>query len=108
MSWEHDIAKQIKKRDNPALPVYLEGMVASAEPLVISVFGGQVMLREGQLRRVDPLMLWSPWETCPRGVKGDGTCGACGSGKCIEPRPLEVGQKVALVGQQTYFILLIW
>ena len=41
----------------------------------------------------------------PRGVKGDGTCGACGSGKCIEPRPLEVGQKVALVGQQTYFIL---
>jgi len=65
MSWEHAIAKEFKKRDNPETdtpwfmglclsPVMVTdpetGDVSYVGPLIISCYDGQVMLREDRLK----------------------------------------------------------
>lgn len=114
MSWEHRMAKQLKQRDNPTLPTFFTGKVVSASPLTVSAFDGQVMLKAPQLRRLDPWLQCTAYKSCsPKGGANchyDGgkvlsNCAGCGQGKCLELRPLEVGQEVALAGNQVYYIL---
>jgi hypothetical protein len=63
MSWEHQIAKQFKERDNPVNCVWFRGTVQSPVrtvndkgeesfhgPLSVSAFDGQVILGDQQLR----------------------------------------------------------
>lgn len=62
MSWEHDLAREFKHRDNKTSPSWFRGEVISPirtvedgvvvyeGPLIISCFGGQVMLRENNLQ----------------------------------------------------------
>lgn len=102
MAWEHRLAKQFKFRDNPRREPYLIGTVVSASPLKISIYGGEAFLEEARLRRADPYLRCGAKEACSPAKTG---CTGCGDGCCLEPRPLEVGQRVALVGEQTYLIL---
>lgn len=66
MSWEHQIAKQFKQRDNPSTYAWFAGEVQSPirtvddkgnesfrGPLIVSAFGGEVILRADQLRVLD-------------------------------------------------------
>lgn len=87
MSWEHILARQLKDRDNPTVPRYLEGEVVSATPLKIAIYDGSALLEGEALRRVDPLV-WAGQEGSPFPLK-----------------PLEVGQKVLLLGEQSFVIL---
>lgn len=114
MAWQERMARELKQRNNPTLPVFFTGKVVSASPLTISAFGGNVMLSGGQLRRVDPWMQCTAYESCSptggatcdhSGRKALADCAGCAQGKCLVPRPLQVGQEVALAGSQTYFIL---
>lgn len=63
MSWEHQIAKQFKERDNPTTYAWFAGKVQSpirtvnnkgevsySGPLIVSAFDGQIILRAEQLR----------------------------------------------------------
>lgn len=63
MAWEHQIAQQFKERDNPDTYAWFSGRVQSpvrtvndkgevkfSGPLIVSAFGGEVILREEQLR----------------------------------------------------------
>lgn len=63
MSWEHQIAKQFKERDNHTTYAWFAGKVQSpirttndkgeeifSGPLIVSTFDGQVILRAEQLR----------------------------------------------------------
>ena len=62
MSWEHDLAREFKGRDNKDFASWYRGEVISPVrgwdedhweyegPLIISCFGGQVMLRENNLQ----------------------------------------------------------
>lgn len=62
MSWEHDLAREFRGRDNKSSPAWFRGEVISPirwwdedhweyeGPLIISCFGGQVMLKSGQLQ----------------------------------------------------------
>lgn len=114
MSWEHKFARELKDRDNPTLPTFFTGKVVAVSPLTVSAFDGQVMLQPPQLLRVDPWLQCTAYKNCsPKGgatCDYDGgkvlaNCTGCAQGKCLELRPLEVGQKVALVGDQVYYIL---
>ena len=66
MSWEHQIAKQFKDRDNPTTYAWFAGKVQSpirtvnnkgevsySGPLIVSAFDGQIILRAEQLRTLD-------------------------------------------------------
>lgn len=66
MSWEHQIAKQFKERDNPTTYAWFAGKVQSpirtvnnkgevsySGPLIVSAFDGQIILRAEQLRPLD-------------------------------------------------------
>lgn len=63
MSWEHQIAKQFKDRDNPTTYAWFAGKVQSpirtvnnkgevsySGPLIVTAFDGQIILRAEQLR----------------------------------------------------------
>lgn len=62
MSWEHDLAREFRGRDNKDFASWYRGEVTSPirhvddgrtwyeGPLIISCFGGQVMLRENNLQ----------------------------------------------------------
>lgn len=62
MSWEHDLAREFKGRDNKdqaawyrgevisPIRIVEDGVVTYEGPLIISCFGGQVMLKEPQLQ----------------------------------------------------------
>lgn len=63
MSWEHQIAKQFKERDNPTTYAWFAGKVQSpvrtvnnkgeasySGPLIVTAFDGQIILRAEQLR----------------------------------------------------------
>lgn len=62
MSWEHDLAREFRGRDNKDFASWYRGEVISPirhvddgrtwyeGPLIISCFGGQVMLRENNLQ----------------------------------------------------------
>ena len=43
MSWDYDVAKEIKRSAQTAAPVILEGAVVSTMPLTVSLCGGEVM-----------------------------------------------------------------
>lgn len=66
MSWEHQIAKQFKDRDNPTTYAWFAGTVQSPirsvndkgevsfhGPLIVTAFDGQIILRDRQLRTLD-------------------------------------------------------
>lgn len=66
MSWEHQIAKQFKERDNPTTYAWFAGTVQSPirsvndkgeasfhGPLIVTAFDGQIILRDRQLRTLD-------------------------------------------------------
>lgn len=66
MSWEHQIAKQFKDRDNPTTYAWFAGKVQSpirtvnskgevsySGPLIVTAFDGQIILRAEQLRTLD-------------------------------------------------------
>ena len=114
MAWEHKMAREIKSRDNPKLPTIFSGIVVNVSPLTVSAFDGAAMLQYPQLQRVDPWMQCTAYKGCtPKdgatchydGGKAMGNCAGCNQGKCLELRPLQVGQKVLLAGGQTYYIL---
>lgn len=114
MAWAEKMAKELKQRNNPTMPTFFTGKVVSASPVIVSAFDGQVMLQGAQLRRVDPWMQCTAYQACsPSGgatCDWDGgkvlaNCAGCSHGKCLELRPLTVGQEVALAGNQVYFIL---
>lgn len=48
-SWEYDLAKQFKSRDNPKPLGAIIGKVESLKPVVISIQSGQFMLQEDQI-----------------------------------------------------------
>jgi len=48
-SWEYDLAKQFKTRDNPKPLGAIIGKVESLEPVVISIQSGQFMLQANQI-----------------------------------------------------------
>jgi len=52
MSWEHDMARTLRDRDNRPATAWFSGTVASVSPLVVSCHDGQVMLRNAQLVRL--------------------------------------------------------
>lgn len=46
MAWEHRMAREFKKRDNPISPVWMVGVITQVSPnLEVSVAGGAVILR---------------------------------------------------------------
>ena len=63
MAWEHKLAQELKKRNNPTFPVYMTGDVISpvrvvdpetgavsyVGPLIIAIYDGQVRLEEKNL-----------------------------------------------------------
>lgn len=103
MAWAEKMAKELKKRDNPSMSPFIEGTVVSASPLKISIYDGAAILGVEQLRRVDPWMQCTAYSSCaPRTQSG---CTGCSQGKCLKPRSLETGQKVLLIGRQTYYII---
>lgn len=87
MSWEHNFAKELKKRDNSAYPDFMIGKVLSPVeetaggvtsyigPLIISIFDGQIRLEKENLILLDHL-----------------------------PQ-LHDGQTVALLGRQKFIVL---
>lgn len=91
MAWEHKFASELKKRNNPTFRPYLTGNVISpvrnvtnimgeqivtySGPLIITIYDGKVRLRENNLVVLDH----------------------CGM--------LYKGQKVALLGDQTFIVL---
>lgn len=114
MGWEHKIARELKQRDNPNIPNYIIGTVVGAEPLRVSIYDGKVVLSGKQIKRIDP------WVRCTAKdngctpqlgapLAGMPPCRGCvmngKAGECLEPRPLQVGQQVVLVGDQTYVVL---
>lgn len=114
MAWSEQLAAEFKRRNNPRIPQYLIGTVVSAQPLKVSVYDGSVILQGDQLKRVDPWLQCTAYRGCtPKtgatcdwsGGKVLQNCAGCDQGRCIELRPLEVGQEVALVGDQTYILL---
>lgn len=65
MGWEHQIARELKKRDNPVNYAWFtgdvlspiettdeEGNVTYEGPTIVSCFEGQVMLKRDRLRQV--------------------------------------------------------
>jgi|GEM_PF-2052034 len=63
MSWEHDMARELRSRDNRTGQAWFSGEVLSpvkteddqgrvsySGPLIVSCMDGQVMLRSGQLK----------------------------------------------------------
>ena len=48
-SWEYDLAKQFKSRDNPKPLGAVIGKVESLNPVVISIQSGQFMLQQDQI-----------------------------------------------------------
>jgi hypothetical protein len=91
MAWEHKLAKELKRRDNPFFQPYLTGkvisptktvinvggeqMVTYSGPLIVTIYDGQVRLNEEQLLVLEH----------------------CGM--------LYKGQTVALLGDQKYIVL---
>ena len=66
MGWEHKIAKEFKKRDNPQTYAWFSGTVLSPKkivmpdgsvyfqgPTIISCFDGQVMLKKDRLYKLE-------------------------------------------------------
>lgn len=114
MAWAEKMAQELKKRDNPGMGPYIEGTVVSASPLKISIYDGAAILGEAQLRRVDPWMQCTAYQSCSptRGATCDysggkvlANCAGCSQGKCLTPRPLLEGQEVLLIGRQVYYII---
>lgn len=103
MAWAEQMARELKKRNNPSMGPYIEGLVVSASPLKISIYDGAAILGAEQLLRVAPWMQCTAYQSCvPKAQSG---CTGCSQGKCLEPRPLLAGQKVLLIGQQVYYII---
>lgn len=73
MAWEHKMARELKKRDNPTSPAWMLGVIISIDPLAVSVAGGAVILRHP-----DTLSYLIPPPS--------------------EEPPFEEGQRVAVVG----------
>jgi len=49
MAWEHQLAAELKKRDNSTFNPWVTGKVVSADPLVITAYDGQVRLTSKEL-----------------------------------------------------------
>ena len=89
MAWEHKLAAELKKRNNPTFPPYMTGKVISPTrktdpltgivsyegPLIITIYDGQARLAEENLVVLQH----------------------CGQ--------LSKGQTVALIGDQTFIVL---
>lgn len=66
MSWEHQLAKELKKRDNLPVTTWFAGEMVSpivvsvmpdgkplvAGPTIVSCFGGEVMLEADRLKQI--------------------------------------------------------
>lgn len=52
MSWDHELARSLRQRDNRPATAWFSGTVETASPLVVSCCDGQVMLRGAQLVRL--------------------------------------------------------
>lgn len=99
MAWEHDIAREFKKRNNPQNYAYFTGEVLSPVavrlpngtviyqgPTIISCFDGAIMLREDRLLQVP---------------KGDGTPYCAGETVALLGHPFDRqagGQKILIAG----------
>lgn len=66
MAWNHTLAKELKKRDNPEVYAYFVGRVLSPKkvilpdgtvtyvgPIIISCFEGQVILKKDRLMQLE-------------------------------------------------------
>lgn len=52
MSWDKDLAKEFKKRNNPGRPFWFTGIVQNNENLTVSAFDGRVILQSDRLQTV--------------------------------------------------------
>lgn len=99
------MAKELKKRDNQSVGPFIEGTVVSASPLRISIYDGAAILPVEMLKRVDPWMQCTAYQSCALRNNLETPCNGCADGNCLEPKALTVGQKVLLIGKQVYYIV---
>lgn len=97
MSWEHNFARELKKRDNQDIDEAIIGTVISANTLSISLFNGSVILNNSNSYVCSNLSILN------------GTCLVDGkTGTCTIDRSLKTGDKVLCIPSnsgQTYFII---
>lgn len=118
MSWEHAMAQQFKRRDNPTGAPFYIGTVTVPDPLTITIQEGQITLTGKQIWLYDEIWLCHAWEqctpknqappgcdTCPGLTQCDGCTMEGEKGRCIKRKPFEAGDKVALIGDQVYLVL---
>lgn len=97
MSWEIDIAKEFKNRDNISPDEPTIGKVISISPVVISIYSGQVLLNENLIELSNDFCTMV------------GTCEIDGkTGTCSIDRTLKVNEEVKCIptsSGQRWFIM---
>ena len=97
MSWEIDIAKEFKNRDNISPDEPVIGKVIGVSPVVISIYSGQVLLNENLIELSNDFCILT------------GTCEVDGkTGTCSIDRTLKVNEEVKCIptsSGQRWFIM---
>lgn len=97
MSWDYDLAKEFKKRNNKEMDEPIIGTVISSSPLSISLFNGSVILNNNNSYVCSNLSILT------------GACIVDGkTGTCTIDRSLKNGDKVLCIPSnngQFYFII---
>lgn len=97
MTWDYDLAKEFKKRNNKEIDEAVIGTVISANPVLVSLFNGSVILNNSNSYVCSNLGILK------------GTCIVDGkTGTCTIDRSLKNGDKVLCIPSnkgQTYFIV---
>lgn len=103
MSYGVDLATKIKESTKPpAEAAYYVGEVVSLSPLKISLLGGEVIAQGKCLRLTETVQrLLAPLPEC--------VLAGCHHGLLCDhpcfPKPLQVGEKVAVIGKSVYLAL---
>lgn len=97
MSWEYNLAREFKKRDNKDIDEPIIGTVTNVIPLNISIYNGSIILNDENTNVCASLSLLK------------GTCIVDGkTGSCEIDRSLKAGDKVLCIPSnsgQVYFIV---
>jgi hypothetical protein len=97
MAWDVEMAKEFKKRNNKSIDEPVIGVVTGINPIGISLFNNQVILKPDLIYISNSLSVY------------EGTCIVDGkSGTCTIDRSLQVGNKVLCVptakGQKWFIV----
>lgn len=98
MSWDYDLAKEFKNRDNKEIDEAIIGTVISSSPLSISLFNGSIILNNTNSYVCSNLGI----------LRGTILVDDGKTGTCTIDRSLKVGDKVLCIPSnsgQTYFII---